>query len=148
MNLESDAHPKVWCLDNDDMAIDVSRHLLDSLEEEDITAHERCGNRTPPVKSAHMLIYIHLVSCLVVSVWFEQFEVDDSTTFIHFTTLVMCDVASPQVATSGVGYITYKINTLDARYQIHRQELNTRYSSLKWICPRAFSLDGWVSFNP
>ena len=32
---------KVWCLDNDDMAIDVSRHLLDSLEEEDITAHER-----------------------------------------------------------------------------------------------------------
>lgn len=32
----------VWCLDNDDMAIDVSRHLLDSLEEEDITAHERC----------------------------------------------------------------------------------------------------------
>ena len=32
---------QVWCLDNDDMAIDVSRHLLDSLEEEDITAHER-----------------------------------------------------------------------------------------------------------
>eukprot|EP00434_Breviolum_minutum_P000883 symbB.v1.2.000780.t1/scaffold42.1/size391715/9 len=32
----------VWCLDNDEMAIDVSRHLLDSLEEEDITAHERC----------------------------------------------------------------------------------------------------------
>eukprot|EP00435_Cladocopium_sp_Y103_P024770 s1745_g6.t1 len=32
----------VWCLDNDDMAIDVSRHLLDGLEEEDITAHERC----------------------------------------------------------------------------------------------------------
>ncbi|CAK9118426.1 unnamed protein product [Durusdinium trenchii] len=32
----------VWCLDNDDMAIDVSKHLLESLEDEKITAHERC----------------------------------------------------------------------------------------------------------
>ena len=36
---------QVWCLDNDDMAIDVSKHLLESLEDEKITAHERPKSR-------------------------------------------------------------------------------------------------------